>query len=221
MTDERPAARPRDPEPTRNSVEPTATNMEKGAWSNSPKFFWGSSLLLSILGIFIGGLMSGSNSSLLAGFGSLVQFLSWPAMFVTFFFSWFLWTVSDENDTKDKHTNASQSVLTPSGIDLTVNESTSAGKPKPKPTSGAWSKQTEREKTLTILGGIGLVIFIIVLIAQTSSGNTTSLPPACLTAQTARSIANDPGNTEHDRGVAALMYAAKKAECESQGGKVP
>ena len=63
---------------------------------------------------------------------------------------------------------------------------------------------------------------LIVLIVGLAGGLNTSSPgiQSCYDAQNARSIA-DAASNEHDRSVAAMEYAVKKAECESQGGTVP
>lgn len=77
------------------------------------------------------------------------------------------------------------------------------------------------------LGWFGIIVvaaLVIVLIAGLTGGlnssSSSSRIQACYDAQNARSIANSSSN-EHDRQIAALQYATKKAECESQGGTVP
>ncbi len=64
-------------------------------------------------------------------------------------------------------------------------------------------------------------IFLLVVIAVVVIGiiGTTHKSGPCDEAHDAHVLAIS-GSSAHDREIAALEYAAKKAECESQGGTV-
>lgn len=67
---------------------------------------------------------------------------------------------------------------------------------------------------------IGIAVVILVIAGLSGGMKPPSRIQACYDAQNARSISNSSSN-EHDRQIAAMQYAVKKAECESQGGAVP
>jgi hypothetical protein len=82
-----------------------------------------------------------------------------------------------------------------------------------------WASQSELSKFLAVGGAIALVIFV--LIGLGTGFKSTSSIQACWDAQNARSLSESASFSDQDRQIAAMQYAVKKAECESQGGSVP